>query len=100
MRALCRLLPAWLITVGAVLGIALLDYLVQTKRPSGASYKIDYKVWDLKLVASALLVLPVARAFNVFPLSALANLMRTAAARVTAPMQLVMWFAGSTLPAP
>ena len=103
--------------LAVLLGISLVDYLVQPSRGEGgpdddgaasfaaafalaapeddpAPVQIKNRVWDWKLVVCALGVLPVARALNVFPLSAISNMCRKPAHKVTAGMQTVMWFAG------
>ena len=49
-----------------------------------APFALDDRVWDWRLVVCALLVVPAARALNIFPLSGVANLCRPKAARVTA----------------
>lgn len=102
--------------LAVLLGISLVDYLVQPRRNGGdyhdsetsyaaafalaapeddpAPVQINNTVWDWKLVLCALGVLPAARALNIFPLSAISNMCRKPAHRITSGMQTVMWFAG------
>ena len=52
-------------------------------------------MWDLSFALLTLPVLFVARALNIFPLSALANrLRRGKKPPISPPMQVVMWFSG------
>ncbi|KAL1520264.1 hypothetical protein AB1Y20_023733 [Prymnesium parvum] len=50
--------------------------------------------WDLPFALLILPLLLVGRAINIFPLSLIANRFRTKSQRVTAPMQVVMWWSG------
>ena len=72
--------------LSTLLGVALFDYVVWPD------------MWDLSLACLTLPVLFVARAFNIFPLSALANWLRRGRKHqqraITWPMQVVMWFSG------
>ncbi|CAM9960890.1 unnamed protein product, partial [Phaeothamnion confervicola] len=51
-----------------------------------------FRAFDLRFMLVALIVILVARAFNIFPFSFIANLGRRR--KITAGMQVVMWFAG------
>ncbi|CAN0484096.1 unnamed protein product, partial [Laminaria digitata] len=51
-----------------------------------------FRDWDWRFIGLAIVFCLVARLFNTFPFSALANLWRHR--KITANMQVVMWFAG------
>ena len=69
--------------LATLLGVASFDYLVSA--PS----------WNLSFAVLTLPVLFVARAMNIFPLSALANAIRGGRKpSISFPMQVVMWFSG------
>mmetsp|Transcript_595 Transcript_595/g.1294 ORF Transcript_595/g.1294 Transcript_595/m.1294 type:complete len:291 (-) Transcript_595:156-1028(-) len=50
--------------------------------------------WDPTLIAAAIVLCLVARVFNTFPLSALANLTRPEPTKISPKMQVVIWFSG------
>lgn len=53
-----------------------------------------FKNWDVLFSVFALVFCIVARAFNIFPLSWLANKCRTGRTRISYQMQFVLWFVG------
>ena len=82
--------------LSVLLGIVFVDYLVvglapSTPSPSGEPPLV---IWDLAFVALSLPILLVARAFNIFFVSALSNLGRRPEEKITMRMQMVMWFSG------
>ena len=70
-------------SLATLLGVAAFHYLIQTK------------LWDAPFALLTLPCLFIARALNIFPLTALTNYLRRGRkAAISFPMQVVMWFSG------
>lgn len=57
-------------------------------------YAFQSWTWDWPFIGCALLLTLVARACNIFPMSAAANLFRPKSSQITPAMMGAMWFAG------
>ena len=77
-------------TLAVLLGVAVVDYGMRAVK----SQQTTATVWDWPFLSYGMLVLLAARAANIVTISFFANCFRRPAHRITARMQLVMWFAG------
>jgi len=88
-------------SLAVLLGVAAVDYVVKGLQADDAppahthgGIIQTFSIWDLPLLALGVPILLLARALNVFSISALANLGRPPHLRISLRMQVVMWFAG------
>ncbi|EOD30611.1 hypothetical protein EMIHUDRAFT_468332 [Emiliania huxleyi CCMP1516] len=82
------------IALSIILGIAVIDYLVHGWTDVRVDGVQGHEVWDFSFVLSSVVVLLLARALNIFPLTELANCCRRRADQISCRMQLVMWWSG------